>query len=315
MSDFTQLGLAGVVNRLQDVESGVASLAEDVPMLIAEVTRLDGDVDRLITARREALDRIEAHDATVLELAATVRRLAVQVAWIEQHLRNTGSARPVDLDDPDAELVRLAAVAEAGRSAASALLSESDRAVLTAEVARHRAAVARHRQALRAVVAACGAVATGERGGVARRQARADYAAARGLLAEAADDAARGAEPATAAATRLAADDAEVARTRPAVAAGERAGRDLLTRLRTRVATAVGDGAMLPAWLTGPLGPMPVAGEAQKWLDVAAGLLAYRITYGVTDPVDAVGEVPPEAGERRRRWHADLGRGVRELLR
>ena len=48
---------------------------------------------------------------------------------------------------------------------------------------------------------------------------------------------------------------------------------------------------------------------------VAAGLIAYRITYGVDDAENALGQLPEPAPDHRRRWHEDLRRGVRELRR
>jgi hypothetical protein len=314
-SDWQQMGIANVASRLRDLEAGVLSLADEVPMLVEGVTRMDADIERLIDSRRQTLETLSQHDDALRELTATVKRLAVQVAWIEQHLRSTGSARTVELDRPDPDLIGLAATAEAGRAAVATLLGPADRASLASEVGAYRDAVARRRLAIRMVLAACERLASGDRDGHGHRQARSDYAMARARLAEAAAAVTATAEGAREGRSRLATDDADRARTASVVGEGERAECELLTRLRTRVASAVSDGAMLPGWLTGPLGPMPAAGAAQRWMDVAAGLLAYRITYGVADPADAIGELPPGAGERRRRWHADLGRGVRELRR
>jgi hypothetical protein len=315
VSDWQQMGIANVASRMRDLESTVLSLADDVPMLVEAVSRLDADIERLIDSRKETRSTVARHDEGLRDLTGTVKRLAVQVAWIEQHLRSTGSVRTIDLDRPDPDLVALAATAEAGRAAAGVLLSPVERATLAAELAGHRAWLGRHRAALRDLLAACERLAAAGPDGAAHRQARADYLSARSRIEDAAASLDRGVGAAREGRARLAEDGVERQRTASAVAEGERAERELLTRLRTRIASAVGDGVMLPAWLTGPLGPMPPAGTAQRWMDVAAGLLAYRITYGVTDPADAVGEVPSGAGERRRRWHADLGRGVRELRR
>ena len=314
-SDWQQMGIANVANRMRDLESTVLSLADDVPMLIEAVSRLDADIERLIESRRETRTAVSEHDDVLRELTGTVKRLAVQVAWIEQHLRSSGSARTVDLDRPDPDLIGLAATAEAGRAAAGVLLTMVERATLVSELAGHRAALGRHRSAIRELAAACEQLASGEPDGAAHRQARSDYFTARARVADAAAAVVPGAVASGEARTRLEEDDVERERTAGVVADGERAERQLLTRLRTRIAGAVADGALLPAWLTGPLGPMPAAGAAERWTEVAAGLLAYRITYGVTDLVDAIGELPSGAGERRRRWHADLGRGVRELRR
>jgi hypothetical protein len=51
-------------------------------------------------------------------------------------------------------------------------------------------------------------------------------------------------------------------------------------------------------------------------MDVATSLLAYRVTYGVTDPVVALGSPPVEAeSARRRAWYQQLRRQFVELQR
>jgi hypothetical protein len=314
-SDWQQLGMAGVSARIRDVEVNVASMAEDVPMLVEAVSRLDVDVERLIAERRDTSGTIGRHDDALRDLTAAVKRLATQVAWIEQHLRASGSAQTLDLDRPDRDLQALAATADAGREAATALLDAAQRGTLEAAVAAHLAALRRYREAQRSVIDACERLPSARVDETGRRQARSDLTIARARLADARDTVANRADPARSARERLAADARDRERAATTLEAGDRARRELLTRLRTRLVAAVADGVMLPTWLTRPLGPMPPAGAAQRWTDVAAGLLAYRITYRVDDPDDAIGDLPADAPARRRRWYADLGRGVRELRR
>jgi FdhD protein len=97
---------------------------------------------------------------------------------------------------------------------------------------------------------------------------------------------------------------------------GERAWAHLLARLRGRVAEAVGEGALLPAWFTTVLGPIPPAEDTRDWMEAATHLLAYRVTYGITDPVVALGSEPGEGHTARRRaWHQQLKRQLRDLQR
>lgn len=314
-SDWAQMGMANVSARVRELGEALEVVAARLPALDDAVAEIGEDVDRLIAERSETGAALSRHDRELRELAATVKRLSTQVTWIERHIRSTGSAPSIDLDHVDPELSALAATTEAGRRAADGLLPPFDRAGFETTVADHRDAVARRDDAVRSLLDACARLVDTEREDAGHRQARADYLRARSFHADAGRRLDVLGGEARAASERLAADDEERLRVAPTVAAGERAETELLTRLRTKLAAAVGDGALLPAWLTGPLGPMPPAGTAQRWMDVAAGLLAYRITYDVTDPEDALGELPDPVPGYRRRRHADLGRGIRELRR
>lgn len=314
-NDWSQPGMGMVAARMRELGESLDAVAGQLPVVMEAVARLDADVDRLVAERAETGSALSRHDRELRELSAIVKRLATQVTWIERHIRSSGAARSIDLDHLDPELSALAATAEAGRRARDELLSTFERADLEARAADHRDAVTRHRDALRSLLDACARLLGTGRDDEAHRLARADYERARGTRGEAAGRLEALAGDAATARQRLAADDEERRSRAPAIAAGERAEMELLTRLRTKVAAAVGDGALLPAWLTGPLGPMPPAGAAGRWMDVAAGLLAYRITYAVADPDDALGALPEVVPGHRRRWFADLGRGVRELRR
>jgi hypothetical protein len=70
---------------------------------------------------------------------------------------------------------------------------------------------------------------------------------------------------------------------------------------------------LLPVWFTTSVGYEPPSRGTDSWLDAAAGLLAYRLTYGITDTVNALGPPTQEAADpARARWRADL---TRELER
>jgi hypothetical protein len=270
----------------------------------------------LLTERAETGAALSRHDRELRELTAVVKRLGTQVTWIERHIRSSGAARTLDLDDVEPELVGLAEIAEAGHRAQDSLLTPFARAGLEATVADHRDADAVHRRTVESLLQACARLVGTDRDDPPhRRQTRADYLAARDALADAARRREAIADQARSAIERLTADDDERRARAATIEAGRRAELELLTRLRTRLAAAVGDGALLPAWLTQSIGPMPGAGTAQRWTEVAAGLLAYRITYRLDDPEEALGELPDTATGYRRRWHAELGRGVRELRR
>ena len=314
-NDWAATGLTTVAGQVRELNASVKAMVGTLSHQVESVARLDDDVDRLLEERSETGAALSRHDRELRELAATVKRLATQVTWIERHLRNTGTAGEVELGDVEPELVALAVTAEAGHRAEDDLLTPFARAGLEATLADHSDAVAAHRRCVRSLLEACSRLVATDRDDAAHRAARAGYLAVRGSLADAARRRETLAGEARSATDRLAADDARRAERAPTVEAGRRAELELLTRLRTRLAAAVGDAAMLPAWLTRSLGPMPAAGTAQRWTEVAAGLLAYRITYQVDEPEEALGDLPDVVTGYRRRWHAELGRGIRELRR
>ena len=122
--------------------------------------------------------------------------------------------------------------------------------------------------------------------------------------------------PALDAASALTGDEEQQVAVADVVADGEHAWTALQSRLRTRVADAVGEGALLPAWFTSVLGPIPPAQDTRAWMDVATSLLAYRVTYGVSDPIVALGRQPSEAETARRRaWYWQLRRQFSDLQR
>lgn len=314
-SDWAATGLATVVAQVRELSSSVEAIVATLSHQAESVARLDDDIDRLLTERAETGAALARHDRELRELTAVVKRLGIQVTWIERHIRRSGAARAVQLDDVEPELVGLAKTAEAGHRAQDALLTPFARAQLEATVADHHDAVAVHRRGVESLLQACARLVATDRDDPPHRQARADYVAARGALVTAARRREALAAEACSAAERLTADDDERRAREATIEAGRRAELELLTRLRTRLAAAVGDGALLPAWLTQSVGPMPAAGTAERWTDVAAGLLAYRITYRVDDPEEALGELPDTVTGYRRRWHAELGRGVSEFRR
>jgi chromosome segregation ATPase len=312
---WEEMGVANLAARVRQLDEIVDTVVGELPEITDAVSRLDAELGRFHAERSETGSTLSRHDEQLRELSATVKRLATQVTWIERHIRTSGAVRSVDLDQVDPDLAALAATGEAGRRAAEELLAPFARATLEDSVTGHRGAVERRRTAEQALIDACGELAGTERTESAHREARGAYLAAKAEVAAAVRQVAALETEAEQGRTRLALDDEERRRTHAAITAGERAEAQLLTRLRTKIAAAVGDGAMLPTWLTGPIGPMPPPGSAQRWMDVAAGLLAYRITYDMDDPDDALGELPRAAVPDRRRWYEDLQRGVRELRR
>ena len=90
-------------------------------------------------------------------------------------------------------------------------------------------------------------------------------------------------------------------------------GRDARTRvthvLSERLIEAVDGNIPLPAWFTAVLGTGPSSTEPVRWWEAAVSLLAYRITFRISDPSRALGPRPgPSACARQRHWFGELDR-------
>jgi hypothetical protein len=90
-------------------------------------------------------------------------------------------------------------------------------------------------------------------------------------------------------------------------------GRDARARvtaaLSERLIEAVDGNIPLPGWFTEVLGSTPSQTEPVRWWEAAVSLLAYRITFRISDPSGALGSRPgPSACARQRQWFGELDR-------
>jgi hypothetical protein len=277
---------------------------------------LDGSLDDVRIALRQVQNRSIAVETTSNDLAALVKRLDARVEWLERNIRLQAATAEVALDDVDSAEVHLAQVAEAGHVARSELLPPSGRSALEAAVTAHAEAVRTQFHHRDVAVEVCAVLAETTWDDERHVDAVAEFRSAVAERDKARQRARELAAPALEAAAVLGVDEEQQVAVADVLAAGEHAWAALQYRLRTRVADAVGEGALLPAWFTTVLGPIPPAEDTRAWMDVATSLLAYRVTYGVTDPVVALGNPPAEAETARRRaWYQQLRRQFGDLQR
>ena len=301
---------------VRQLRGDLDELADAISFLPGRLRGLDGQMQE---ARREtrAVDARTAELAAALrDLTAALKRVDARVEWLERNIRLRESATAVELDDVGGELVEVAAEAESGLNARSHLMSAEDRSGLQALVAEQAALAKEQASRLVEALAASRTIAEGGPAGEAHAAAVTRFrTAARAWEADRSrsadlEDRAEDAEE------RLAEDDRRRIRQADVIAAGERAWEALQASLRARLADAVGEGALLPAWFTSVLGPIPPAEDTRSWMEVATDLLAYRVSYGVDDPASALGPEPAvDASARRRAWHQQLRRRLRDLQR
>lgn len=308
----------------RDLGTILEELRHDVDRLTAVVHDLPGKVEELGGGLDEAHRLLEGvarrsaeAEVGVRELGVLVKRLDARVEWLERNIRmHDPSAVVVELDDVPPDLFRLAELADRGQRAQLALLPASSRAALEKAVEEHADAVRERARHLDDALAASRTLASTERGEEVHASAVGEFRSAAAAFAAARRRCAELVRPAVEAAEELSADEERRAEQAEVIGTGERAWRELLGRLRSRVAEAVGEGALLPAWFTSVLGPIPPAEDTGAWMDAATGMLAYRVSYEVTDPVLPLGADPDDrAGARRKGWHAQLKRQLRDLQR
>ncbi len=298
-ADFVRK-LAMLRSQLADDVERVARAAEERAEELR--VRLD-ETDARLSRAGEAHDDLRREtDGGLRSARQAIARLTGEVQLIEGRLRMEHGVRPVDLDTLPSDLEGLVAEVREAEEIRAGMLDEDARAA-------HRAALDAYTELERLIAESRGralgasrALARARVGRRSFRRAAAAYRIHRGRWrARDAELTARGAE-AAAAWTALDLD----ARLQEQYSAhrGASALLELAAHLRGRVDAAVETHALFPAWFTiTELGHRPSAARGGQWRDVATQVLLYRLTYGITHGVLALGD-PPEGGRQAERYHA-----------
>jgi hypothetical protein len=299
----------------------------DLDELFAAVDGLRAAVeetdDRLRQDVADLTERLETGGAAGQEdrldlLGRRLDRLQQQVQALERAVRVSDGVPQVNLDDVGPETRALAAEAARWDDLHKELVTKEQRARYEEEIA--------HLDSVRSALSRCdtdlldviGVLASTDRASRARgdveSRLRALSTRRRTLLDEEIPAASAAADQARLA---LREADAVEARVVPQLERAERAWHDLQVRLRTRITDALGSNALLPTWFGHALGVAPPAGTSgDAWIRTAASVLAYRVTFGVTDPALPLGPPSGEGAdttERRWTWRARLASDLDDL--
>ncbi|GAA1283207.1 hypothetical protein [Saccharothrix xinjiangensis] len=250
---------------------------------------------------KERLDEVEPTVAdlvaTTESLKAELNRVSTRLRVLERRLSGAGSGPDEDLDAV-AGIADTVAALRAAWDAEQELLADSVRGELRSEVAEYES-LRQERDAVAGRLTS-GRVPRIERDQLQHRVDNLEWQLSV-REAEAAD-----------AAERLAADQAaeEEPWRAEAVMAGDKARQEVLDIARTRLERALATDTRLPLWFRIGLGEITHPDPA-PWVEAAVTLIAYRLEYGITDPVSPLGEVPSAgsgmaAWVRRAEVHADL---------
>lgn len=291
---------------------------DDFDDVSQELEKLDRRVDELTHEVRRHSE--QADDVAQQEHLETVehrlKRLADRVAVLERGALATTTER-ADLDTVTPTDRKLARSAQRARQLRSRLLPQGTRAAQRQQIRHLRARAEALGEAEQALVDAARGVAqlrTRDPRTDEHRAAQATYQRAVTRLRSA-----RSAAPDTwrqqvqRLEGELAEDTKLQAKHGADITAGEADWRKLCTRLRARLDNAVDSGRALPVWFTTVLGPTPPAENTNTWAEVATQLIAYRVTYNVTDKVVALGPPPADDDTIRTEWYRKLTRKLSQF--
>jgi len=249
----------------------------------------------------EPQDRAGESEDRLAAMERRLRRLE-QLAW------GSGAADLTELDVTDPELVTLAKSAEYAQTLSRMLVTPRLRAACEQTIEASRQWQQRYDYARDTAVAASRTIATTCADQERHKEAAQVFEAARTELTALLPRRRSTLNTAHNARLQLAHDREVRDRYGHEITEGHRAWATLTTRLRIRTSAAVERGEPLPNWLVESLG-VPPSASAAGWRELATQLLAYRLSYAVTDQVQPLGEEPTTAdSSRRRQWHRDLER-------
>lgn len=283
--------------------------ADELSTLRNELAGQDRNIDDALRRLDEVTGSLEDVRS---DLTGRTDAIAQRLRWLEHHVRISAGARIADLDRIPG-LATAAAQAQRGAILEAELLADTGRRHLEERAAQFHEWRAAHQDAVDTVVACSSTIAHTEPTASERAAAVTTFRRATEDLRALRQREQSIAEAASEAATILSADDEQRASRASAIADGQRAHAELCTRIRTALQEMIGRAELPPTWFDTVLGPGPPV-DAGPWMQTAVDLIAYRVTYGVTDTVVALGDPPgPDSPTQRREWYLRLSALLRRL--
>ena len=311
-ADWLDRQVRNLISDVSDLESRYATLSGQADEADLARSEIAAQVEVLEEQHRDAQDEMENARGELAELRQQLRNLTGRVRWLEQQVRAAEGIEPVELDSVPGAPELITRISKADQARAR-LLGDSERQQLSGQVGHYEELRERQRHYLSEALRHSKTISETAPADPARGDAPTRFAAARDQHRAFARNAGQQQNAATAARGRLEADDQRRHESGPVITDGERARTALQTRARATISSAVERRALLPVWFTTAVGYEPPSRGTESWLAAAAGLLAYRLAYAVTDAVNALGPPADEAADpARAQWRADL---TRELER
>lgn len=213
------------------------------------------------------------------------------------------------LDAADPELLALAEVAEQAECLERGLLAPELRSACERAISVWREHADVHREARKRALKASRTIATTNHDQPGYKAAVQEFRGAREEMSRLTSVGLRSRKLAGEAHTTLEQDSAQRREHLEQIEYGREARARVTTILSERLIEAVDGNIPLPAWFTEVLGDGPSPADPVRWWEAAVGLLAYRITFRISDPSRALGPRPgPSACARQRHWFGELDR-------
>ncbi|MCS7476164.1 hypothetical protein ACFFQW_05540 [Umezawaea endophytica] len=232
---------------------------------------------------KERLDVVEPAvaglDTEAKRLDLELRRVSARLLVLERRLSGAGAGLDEDLDAVDEEIADVVEALRKAWDAEQEVLADSVRVRVRQEVAEFEELKARREAGRRRLEA--GRKPKFERESIGHEIHQLDWhIGARQSNAQEAADRLAADERATQEAWRL-----------EAIVAGEKAREEIWAAARSKIDRALAADLRLPVWFRIGLGEI-ICPDPAPWLLAATGLVAYRLEYGVTDPVRPLGPIP-----------------------
>jgi prophage DNA circulation protein len=263
-------------------------------------------IEPLRSSLTELEETAEELQGELAQTRSVVHHLAGRLTWLEHHVRTSAGLTAVAIDDAAPALRNLARKADRAATARAGILIDPQRDRLQAQITRYDNLRRQRQQQVAAAVTHSKTLTdcpdSGDEHATASTAFRAALTQANQLATQinaTRDDVAN-------ARAQLAADD-EYRRAHAATTAeGEQSNIVLHRKLRQRITDAIGNRVLFPSWFTTALGYSPPADSTTQWIATAAELIAYRITYTITDPAVALGPRPDPQQAIRAAWYNTL---------
>ncbi|MFJ3229127.1 hypothetical protein ACIPJS_38060 [Streptomyces sp. NPDC086783] len=318
LSDDYSYKIRGLDSRIDDLETEYESLKRrfgyiddleyELRKIHSDVTDADDKADEVRSSLEDLEGDVRRH---ISETNRALKKLTARIQLIEANLADADKMPRADLDTFPDSWHALGALAGPAREARAMLLSAYERNAHSASIRSYQEAVEQRDEQYAAVLAAAKTLATTAFGTHHHEAASRAFSTARRLADEYARTATHRAGYARQAQTALAQDRETRARDADLLSEGLQAQKKLHWKVRTRISEAIRDRALLPMWFVTVLGPTAPARKTEEWLEAATAVLAYRVTYRVTDQVLALGEEPDDDAPGRDLWRQELSETLR----
>jgi len=292
---------------VSELRDDLDELSEHQDTLRQRVCMLEAD--EIEPLRCSITDLEEATGEMHRELAQTrtaVQHLAGRLGWLEHHVRTSAGLTAIAIDEASPALRNLARKASQATTARAGILPDLQRNRLQAQINRYDNLRRQRQQHLATAVTNSEILTCCPGSGDEHAAASTAFRAALAQANQLAEQINSTRDDVSTARARLAADD-KYRRTHLAtITEGEQAKTALHRKLRQRITDAISDRALFPAWFTTALGYSPPADGTTQWITAATELIAYRITYAITDPAVALGPKPTPDQAIRAAWFTTL---------